>query len=91
MNNQRKNAKLFEDDSEEGDASLIQDEDERQQEGRTDDRSNLVKKLFYKESTSSNPNLRQRPQERHETIHASAASLTALPDSVQKLLEDKKE
>lgn len=63
MNNQRKNAKLFEDDSEEGNASLIQEEEMKQNQGsprsKDDNRSNLVKKLFYKESTASNSNLRQ--------------------------------
>ena len=55
-----------------------------------DNRSTLVKRMFYKEGSQSN--LRQRPgQNTQEAVHANAASLGSLPDSVQRLLEDKKE
>jgi hypothetical protein len=54
-----------------------------------DNRSNLVKKMFYKDKDS---NLRKSGAE--SSGHSSkmgAPSMSNLPDSVQRMLEDKKE
>ena len=77
--NKGKNQKLFDDDSE----GERDHRDDLSAEHQTEDnRSNLVKKMFYKDQPSS---LRKAPQSNQQT------NSSAMPESVQKILDEKKE
>lgn len=91
LENQKKNQKLFEDDSEEENASTSDPRELRDQHAleSEDNRSNLVKKMFYKDKDS---HLRKSGVE--GSGHSSkmgAPTMSNLPESVQRMLEEKKE
>lgn len=71
----KKNQKLFADDSEE--------EEEHYEDQEEDHRSTLVKKLFYKDSGS--------PQNKKPRDNKQSTAAPAIPDSVQKVLDEKKD
>lgn len=91
LENQKKNQKLFEDDSEEendstSDLKEIRDSSALDTE---DNRSNLVKKMFYKDKDQ---NLRKTGADSQgASSKMGAPSMSNLPESVQRMLEDKKE
>lgn len=91
LQNQKKNQKLFEDDSEEENDSTSDPKEIKEHPlDMEDNRSNLVKKMFYKDKEQ---NLRKSGVESQNLQNKGnpAVSMANMPDSVQRMLEDKKE
>ena len=78
LENQKKNQKLFDDD----------DSDSNGEEIEKDNRSNLVKKMFYKDENKPNSS---SGATRYKGGAADPNSNMAMPESVQKILDQKKE